>query len=85
MSPVVPILKSTGDLRLCVDMKGVNEPIVRERFSLPVLEEILPLLKDCKFFSTLDLESAYHQIELDEKSRPITTFVTSSGLYRFKL
>lgn len=35
-------------------------------------------------FSKLDLRSRYHQIELEESSREITTFVTYKGLYRYK-
>ena len=57
-------------------MRRINEAIVRERYPLPVLEDILPKFRNCKFFSTIDLAYAYHQVELDEKSREITIFVT---------
>jgi len=41
-------------------------------------------LKDAKFFSHLDLKDAYHQLELEESSREITTFITSKGLFQYK-
>ncbi|XP_043862245.1 uncharacterized protein K02A2.6-like [Drosophila santomea] len=41
-------------------------------------------LKDAKFFSRLDLNDAYHQLELEESSRGITTFITLKGLFRYQ-
>lgn len=84
VSPVVPVYKDTGKFRLCVDMRLANQAIVRERFPLPIIEEFLYKVRGSNFFSTLDIRDAYHQIELDEKSREITTFVVDSGLYRYK-
>jgi len=84
VSPTVPIIKKSGEIRLCVNMRRVNEAIMRERYPLPVLEDILDTVRGNNWFSTVDIKSAYHQIELDEESRKITTFVTSSGLYRYK-
>lgn len=84
VSPVVPVVKDSGKFRLCVDMRRANQAIVRERFPLPVLEEVLDKISGSNWFSTLDIRDAYHQIELDEKSREITTFVIDSGLYRYK-
>ena len=71
VSSVVPVGKKDEEeeeaVRLCVDMRRANEAIVRERYPLPVLEEILDTARDCKWFSTLDIKSAYYQIELDEE------------------
>lgn len=61
-----------------------NEAIIRERYPLPVLDEILDTVEGSKWFSTLDIKSTYHQIELAKESRDITTFVTDMGLYRYK-
>ena len=41
-------------------------------------------LNGAKYFTKLDLSQAYHQLELDEKSRYITSFSTHVGLYRYK-
>ena len=84
VSPVVVVPKKGDDIRLCVDMREANEAIVRERHPIPSVDEILYNLNGSKVFSKLDLKWGFHQIELDEGSRDITTFVTHKGLYRYK-
>lgn len=83
-SPVVVVPKPNGDVRLCVDMRRVNEAIIRERHPIPTVDEVVAELSHSKHFSKLDLRKGYHQIELHEESRPITTFVTHRGLFRYK-
>lgn len=48
------------------------------------VDEVHQDLNNSKYFSKLDLNSAYHQIEFDSESRDITTFATHKGLYRYK-
>ena len=84
VSPVVVVPKPTGDIRLCVDMPQANMAVKRERYPIPTIDEVLQDLNQSKFFSKLDLNSAYHQIELAPESRDITTFGTHDGLYRYK-
>lgn len=84
VSPIVPIEKKNKDVRICVDIRQANRAIVRDRFPLPVIEEILDKVKGSNWFSTLDIKDAYHQIKLDKKSHEITTFVTDESLFRFK-
>lgn len=55
-----------------------------EKYPLPNIDELLSELRNAKFFSKLDLKSAYYQLELEESSRYLTTFVTHEGLYRYK-
>ena len=84
VSPVVVVPKPSGDIRLCVDMRQANMAVKRERVPIPTIDEVLQDLNQSKFFSKLDLTSAYHQIELSPESRDITTFGTHKGLYRYK-
>ena len=65
-------------------MRRANEAIERERHPIPTIEEVLHNLNGSTVFSKLDLRWGFHQIELDEESRQITTFVTHRGLYRYK-
>ena len=51
---------------------------------MPTFEDFLPRLTSSKFFSRLDIKDAFHQIELDESSRYITTFITHKGMFRYK-
>lgn len=82
VSPVVPILKASGDIRLCVDMRQANKAVLRETHPLPVMEELLADVEGTVKFSKLDVKDAYHQLELSEESRVITTFITKYGLFR---
>ena len=84
VSPVVVVPKVNGDIRLCVDMRCANEAIIRERHPIPTVDEVLQSLNQSTVFSKLDLKWGYHQVELDQESRSITTFVTHCGLYRYK-
>lgn len=84
VSPIVAAPKPNGDIRLCVDMRQANSAILRERHPIPTLVEVLQNLNCSKVFSKLDLNLAFHQIELSEESRSITTFVTHKGLFRYK-
>ncbi|CAK1594433.1 unnamed protein product [Parnassius mnemosyne] len=84
VSPIVPILKDNGDIRLCVDMRRANTAILRENHPLPSMDHLLPKIRKAKYFSKLDIKNAFHQVELHPNSRYLTTFVTSSGLYRYK-
>lgn len=84
ISPIVVIFKSNDEIRICVDMRRANEAILRENYPLPTFESFMTKLRNAKYFSRLDLASAYHQLELDIESRPITTFITHKGMFRYK-
>ncbi|PIK43243.1 hypothetical protein BSL78_19881 [Apostichopus japonicus] len=82
--PVVVVPKPSGDIRLCVDKRLANQAVIRERYPIPTIEEIIHNMNDSSLFSKLDLNMGFHQIGLSEDSRAITTFVTHTGLYRYK-
>ena len=84
VNPIINVLKRDGGIRLCIDMRRANEAIIRERHPIPTVDEILQGLNGSTVFTELDLKLGYHQLELDEKSRTITTFTTDAGLYRYK-
>ncbi|XP_062568299.1 uncharacterized protein K02A2.6-like [Saccostrea cucullata] len=84
VSPLVVVPKKNGEIRICVDMRRVNTAVQRERYPIPTVDEMLEDMNGSTVFSKLDLRWGYHQIELDEESREITTFVTHEGLYRYK-
>lgn len=84
VSPVVIVPKPNGDVRLCVDMRRANQAIIRENHPIPVMDDLLAKLSGAQWFSRLDLADAYHQLELSEESRGITTFITYKGMFRYK-
>lgn len=87
VSPIVvaPKPKSkTGEIRICVDMRQPNQAIKRTRHIIPTIDDMIVDLNGSKIFSKLDLNQGYHQLELAESSRNITTFTTHVGLRRYK-
>ncbi|CAI6377455.1 unnamed protein product [Macrosiphum euphorbiae] len=82
-SPLVPILKSDGKIRLCVDYKvTVNKFVQDVKYPLPRIEEIFQKVSKGKKFSKIDLSEAYNQLELDEESSKILTWSTHKGLFK---
>ena len=82
-SPMVPVVKKNGKVRICVDYKKLNCSVKREHLMLPNLDDIAPNLAGAKYFSALDASGGYYQIPLDEESSMLTTFITPIGRYRF--
>ncbi|KAJ1158055.1 hypothetical protein NDU88_010750 [Pleurodeles waltl] len=61
-----------------------NKAIRRERHITPTMDDIVADLKRAQWFSKLDLNSGYHQLELNPDSRNVTTFSTHVGLRRYR-
>ena len=75
--------KPSSKIRVCLDPKDLNKAILRDHHVTPMLEDILPLFKDAKYFSIVDAKSGYWNLELDEESSYLTTFNSPFGRYRF--
>ena len=86
VSPVVvaPKPKSSGKVRVCVDMRQANKAVKRERHVTPTVKEMIEDLNGARVCSKLDLNQGYNQLELAPESRYITTFSTHMGLMRYK-
>lgn len=83
-APVLFVKKKDGSLRLCVDYRMLNDQTIRNRFSLPVIDDLIDSLGGAQYFSKLDLMSGYHQIRNLPANEYKTTFSTQSGHYRFR-
>ena len=84
VSSVVVTTKTSGALRVCIDPKPLNAALKRERYQLPVLDDLLPELAEAKVFSTVDLRAGYWHCVLDEESSLLTTFATPYGRYKWR-
>ena len=80
---LVPVTKKNGETRWVLDFRRVNDLSVTDSFPTPNISEILNSLGNSRYFSTLDASNAYHCIEFEESSRPITAFAMAFGLYQF--
>lgn len=59
VSQMAVVHKPSGKLRICIDSQPLNEALKREHYRLPVLDDVLPKLRDAKVFSKLDVREAY--------------------------
>lgn len=84
-NPLLPVKKSSGEWRICLDCRRVNEVTKNEAYPFPDMLGILGRLEKSKFFSVIDLSKAYWQIPLEESSRDMTSFRAGKHLYRFKV
>lgn len=73
-----------NDIRMCLDMRRANAAIIRERYPIPTVDELLQGMNGSVTFSKLDLKWGYHQLELTPKSRGIATFAVHTGSFRYK-
>ncbi|KAL9967931.1 hypothetical protein ACROYT_G026243 [Oculina patagonica] len=83
VSQFVVAVKKSGDLRVCIDPKPLNAALKRERYQIPVIDDMLPDLAGARVFTKVDLASAFWQLELDDESSQLTTFATPHGRYRW--
>ena len=63
--------------------RSQQSAIIRPKYQMPTLEEMLPKLSKAKVFTTLDVKDRFYQIALDEESSKQTTFWTPFGRYRY--
>jgi len=85
LHPIVVVPKKDGAIRMCVDLTKLNKYIVRPTNPQPTPWEVVRLVpKGKKHFAVFDALKGYHQIELDDESRALTTFLTPFGRFRYK-
>ena len=80
-SPVLFVRKSDGSLRCCVDYRALNAVTVKDRYPLPLVKETLNNLSGMRYFSKLDIISAFNNIRVREGDEYLTAFRTRFGLY----
>jgi hypothetical protein len=84
-APILFVQKKDGSLRAVFDYLRLNALTVRDRYPLPRSDTLLDSMHGRTVFSTLDLQSGYHQILIHPDEVPKTAFVTPIGQYQFKV
>lgn len=82
-SPIVVAPKDDGSLRYCICYRKLNAATVRDSYPFLQMNECINGPETANVFSTLDANSGYWQIELDENNIYKTVFVTHNKLYRY--
>jgi hypothetical protein len=82
-APVLFVQKKDGSQRMCVDYRSLNDVTVKNKYPLPLIEDLFDRMRDARIFSKIDLRSGYQQMKIRSSDIPKTDFSTRDGLYEF--
>lgn len=82
-APVLLVEKKDGSLRMVVDYRALNEVTIKNKYPLPMINDLFDQLQGAKVFSKIDLRLGYHQLKIQEKDIPKTAFTMRYGLYEY--
>ena len=84
-SPVTLVKKKDRSTRFCVDYRKLNAVTRKDTYPLPRIDDAIDALSGSTLFTTLDLQSGYHQVAMHSESRDKTAFISHAGLYEYNV
>ena len=85
LANVVMVKKNTGKWRMCVDFTDLNKACPKDSFPLPRIDQLVDSTAGHKLLTFMDAFSGYNQIMMDENDQEKTSFITSRGLFCYKV
>ncbi|GJT90120.1 putative reverse transcriptase domain-containing protein [Tanacetum coccineum] len=84
-APVLFVKKKDGSFRIYIDYKELNKLTVKNRYPLPMIDDLFDQLQGSSIYSKIDLRSGYHQLRVREEDIPKTSFRTRYSHYEFQV
>ena len=85
LANVILVKKANGKWRMCVDFTDLNKACLKDSFPLPRIDQLVDSTARHKLLTFMDAFSGYNQIKMDEEDQEKTAFITSQGLYCYKV
>ena len=85
LANVVQVKKASGKWRMCVDFTNLNKACPKDSFPLPRIDQLMDSTAEHKLLTFIDAFSGYNQIRMAKKDQEKTAFITSQGLYCYKV
>uniref|UniRef100_A0A3Q7ECI7 Reverse transcriptase domain-containing protein n=1 Tax=Solanum lycopersicum TaxID=4081 RepID=A0A3Q7ECI7_SOLLC len=75
--------KKDGSMRLCIDYRALNKITIRNKYPIPLIEDLFDRLGHAKYFTKMDLRKSYYQVRIADGDEPKTTCVTRCGAFEW--
>jgi len=75
--------KADGSLRMCMDYRALNKVTIKNKYLVPLIQDLMDRLSGASIFTKLDLRSGYWQVQVADGDEHKTTCVTRYGSYEF--
>ena len=85
LANVVMVKKASGKWRMCVDFTNLNEACPKDSYPLSRIDQLVDSTAGHQLLSFMDAFSGYNQIKMDEADQEKTSFITSQGLFCYKV
>ena len=82
---IMPAAKPGGGVRFYVDYRRLNKLTVKDAYLIPLIKEILAQLKNAKVFTKIDIQQAFHKLQMAADLEDYTTFLCRFGAFKWKV